>query len=184
MRIRHLFVLSLLLGGLLWTQPAHAANPHSAGFGGTFRFASFTSLNLFGSSSGGSVVPSGSLDFRTWTKNKVFSFSLHLGANAIVLGSNNVFGVAPGISLDFGLLRRGPFIPYLGLKLSVLVAGSGGGMGILVELQPRFGVEMFLFMKRKISLFVEIGVPISIPVGAPGALIEFGSLALGFRYYV
>lgn len=184
MRTRSLFFVCLFSGCLLFSLPALAKNNHTAGFGGTFRFASFTTLSLMSSNAPGGFTPSGSLDFRTWTDKKVFGFGLHLGMNVAATGSRPIYGVAPGLSLDFGLLRHGPVLPYLGVSLRVLVASTGGSTIVLFELQPRFGVEMFLFLKRKVSLFVEIGVPISIAPGAAGALVEFGSLALGFRYYI
>lgn len=184
MRTRSLLFVCLFSGCLLYSFPTLAANNHKAGFGGTFRFASFTALSLVGSGAPGGFTPSGSLDFRTWTDKKVFGFALHLGMNVAAVSSRPIYGVAPGLSLDFGLLRHGPFIPYLGVSLRVLISSTGSSAFVLFELQPRFGVEMFLFLKRKVSLFVEIGVPISIAPGAAGALIEFGSLALGFRYYI
>lgn len=160
------------------------ANPHRAGFGGSFRLGALGGVAL-NTSGNASLSPSGSIDFRTWTADKIFGFGLHFGMNLIAAGSNPSYGIAPGLSFDFGLYRKGVILPYLGVKLQFIYVYSGySGGGLLLEIQPRFGVEMFLFLQRKMSLFVEVGVPITVPIRGGGVVVEFGNLGFGFRYYI
>lgn len=186
---RWLYVLGFLV--YFCCHSVHAAEPHpqkfaeinlhKAGFGGSFRLA--TAVNPLSSGNSSSLAPASSLDFRTWSDKKIFGFGVHFGMNLIVAGSQSLVGIVPGISFDFGLLRQGPLLPYLGVKLQLVYVYANSG-GLIIEIQPHFGLEMFLFLQRKMSLYLEVGIPISIPVRGGGVAIELGGLSFGFRYYV
>lgn len=156
------------------------------GLGGSLRMFAFDFLRSSGSDEDlGKQLPAGALTSRTWFVPR-FGLDIHFGLNVLSKASSSVKSFSPGFGLIFGLLSNPNDIrPYVELLTVFHILTLFDDSKVLITVEPRFGVELFLMKSKRLSFDISVGLPITGVTGVQTTayFMEFANLNLAFRYY-